>query len=71
MNGVSQGSITTYTFTNVTANGTIVATFKVETFTITPTAGVHGTITPGTLQTVNLRRQRHLYDRGGTGLQHR
>ena len=53
VNGVSQGPITTYTFTNVTANGTIVATFKLETFVITPTAGAHGTITPGTPQTVN------------------
>ena len=52
VNGVSQGPITTYTFTNVTANGTIVATFKLKPFVITPTAGAHGTITPGTPQTV-------------------
>ena len=53
VNGVSKGAITTYTFTDVTANGTIDASFKLLTFVITPTAGAHGTITPGTPQTVN------------------
>ncbi len=53
VDGVSQGAITTYTFTNVTANHTIVATFKIKTFVITPTAGANGTITPGTDQTVD------------------
>ena len=53
VNGVSQGPTASYTFTNVTTDGTIQATFKVATFTITPTAGAHGTITPGTQQIVN------------------
>ena len=53
VDGVSQGAIASYTFSNVTANHTIEATFKVATFVITPTAGAHGTITPGTPQTVN------------------
>ncbi|MCU0963245.1 MAG: hypothetical protein MUF48_24390, partial [Pirellulaceae bacterium] len=53
VNGVSQGAIASYTFTNVTANGSIVAFFKVANFLITPTAGAGGTITPSTLQTVN------------------
>jgi hypothetical protein len=53
VDGVSQGPITTYTFTNVTANHTISATFILQTFVITPTAGLGGTITPGTPQTVD------------------
>ena len=52
VNGVSQGAITSYTFTNVTANGTIAATFKVADFVIVPTAGADGTITPGTPQII-------------------
>jgi FtsP/CotA-like multicopper oxidase with cupredoxin domain len=43
----------TYTFSNVTANHTIAATFAIQTFTVTPTAGANGTITPATAQTVN------------------
>jgi hypothetical protein len=53
VDGVSQGPITTYTFTNVTANHTISATFILQTFVITPTAGLGGMITPGTPQTVD------------------
>ena len=56
VDGVSNPAAVTagsYTFTNVTANHTIAATFAILTYTITPTAGAGGTITPGTLQTVN------------------
>ncbi|GEM_PF-2225491 len=42
----------TYTFTNVQANGSIKATFKAKTYTITPSAGSGGTINPGTAQTI-------------------
>ena len=42
-----------YTFSNVTANHTIAATFTPLTYTIIPSAGAGGTITPGTPQTVN------------------
>ena len=42
-----------YTFTNVIANHTINITFKQKTYTITPSAGVNGSITPNTPQTVN------------------
>jgi len=42
-----------YTFENVTANHTIVATFEAITYTITATAGEGGTITPTGAQTVN------------------
>ncbi len=48
VDGVSQGAITSHTFTNVQANHTISATFTLNTFTITVTAGANGSITPGT-----------------------
>src|SRR5882724_3794048 len=48
VDGVSQGAVGTYTFTNVTANHTISATFVLSTYTITVTAGANGSITPGT-----------------------
>ncbi len=48
VDGVSQGAITSHTFTNVTANHTISATFALTTYTITVTAGANGSITPGT-----------------------
>ena len=42
-----------YTFTNVTANHTINVTFKLKQYTLTPTAGANGTISPNTPVTVN------------------
>jgi hypothetical protein len=42
-----------YTFSNVTANHTIEATFTLKQYVITPTAGAHGAITPATPQTVD------------------
>jgi len=53
VDGASQGAITSYNFTGVTANHAIAASCKLQTFVITPTAGPGGTITPGTPQTVN------------------
>jgi uncharacterized repeat protein (TIGR02543 family) len=53
VNGVSQGAITTYTFTNVTANQTINATFKPIIYTITASAGANGTISPSGSVLVN------------------
>jgi len=47
VDGVSQGPITTYTFSNVKAAHTIAATFKVPAnFTITATADLNGSISP-------------------------
>ncbi len=47
VDGVSQGAISTYTFTNVTANHTIAASFAAAgPFTIAASAGAGGTITP-------------------------
>jgi hypothetical protein len=57
VNGVSNAAAVTagsYTFTNVQADSTLVATFvsDVSNFTITPTAGANGTISPASAQTV-------------------
>ena len=50
VDGVSKGTITTYTFSNVTATHTIAASFSINTYNITATAGNGGSISPtGTL----------------------
>jgi len=46
VDGVSVGAVPTYTFTNVTANHTIEASFSLITFTITASAGPNGNIDP-------------------------
>lgn len=53
VDGVSQGAITSYTFTNVTANHTIAATFALNTYTITSSAGANGSISPTGATAVN------------------
>ena len=46
VDGTSVGKVSSYTFTNVTAKHTIKASFAVQTYTITATAGTGGTISP-------------------------
>ncbi len=46
VDGVSQGAISTYTFSSVKADHTIAVTFAAETFTIETSASANGTITP-------------------------
>jgi ABC-type transporter MlaC component len=46
VDGVSQGAITSYQFSNVTANHTISASFAINTYTITATTGANGNISP-------------------------
>ena len=53
VDSVSNGTVSSYTFTNVVANHTISASFTIETYTITPYAGAGGAISPSTPQTVN------------------
>jgi hypothetical protein len=53
VDGVDQGAITSYTFSNVTATHTISATFAITTYTVTPSAGTGGSISPSTPQAVN------------------
>lgn len=44
VDGVSIGAVTSYTLTNITSNHTISATFAINTFTITATAGANGSL---------------------------
>jgi hypothetical protein len=53
VDGVNAGALTSYTFTNVTANHTIRAVFRITTYTLTPSAGPNGSISPSSIQTVN------------------
>ena len=53
VDGVSVGSVTTYTFSNVTAAHTISATFKIKTYTITASSGANGSISPTGSVSVN------------------
>jgi len=54
VDSISQGPITTYTFTNVNADHTIVASFTLTTYTITVTTTGLGTVNPpGPSVTVN------------------
>jgi hypothetical protein len=46
VDGASVGSVGSYTFSNVTANHTISASFTVLTYTITASAGANGSISP-------------------------
>ena len=53
VDGASVGAVSSYSFVNVTTDHTIHATFAIDTFTITATAGPNGTISPSGSQTVN------------------
>ncbi len=64
---VSQGAITSYEFTNVKAAHKISATFKKKTFTITPSAGAGGSISPNTTQIVDFGGSRSFTITPGTG----
>src|SRR2546427_311984 len=46
VDGSSVGAVTTYTFTNVTANHTIAASFTINTYAIAASAGANGSISP-------------------------
>lgn len=53
VDGGSVGAVSSYTFSNVTTNHTISASFSLITYTVTSTAGAGGTVTPLGVQTVN------------------
>jgi hypothetical protein len=53
VDGVSIGPVPSYTFAAVAANHTISASFAINTYTITPTAGANGSISPAVPQTVD------------------
>jgi len=52
VDGASVGAVSSHTFTNVTANHTISASFAINTYTITSSAGVGGSIDPAGSTTV-------------------
>src|SRR5207244_8970205 len=52
VDGVSKGAIASYTFSNVTANHTIAASFNLINYTITASAGSGGSISPSGAVTV-------------------
>jgi len=53
VDGISQGALGSYTFSNVSANHTIAATFSLNTFTVTASAGTGGSISPSGVSSVN------------------
>ncbi|GFO64854.1 malectin domain-containing carbohydrate-binding protein [Geomonas paludis] len=52
VDGVAKGAVTSYTFSNVTANHTISASFTLNSYSITASAGTGGSITPSGTATV-------------------
>ncbi|MDD5558393.1 hypothetical protein [Candidatus Methylomirabilis sp.] len=53
IDGVAVGALPSYTFSGVTANHTIDASFAIDTYTITASAGLNGSIAPSGAVTVN------------------
>ncbi|MBW8041263.1 MAG: hypothetical protein FVQ85_14840, partial [Planctomycetes bacterium] len=53
VDGSSVGAVSSYSFTNVTANHTIAASFAINTYSITASAGSGGTISPSGSTQVN------------------
>jgi uncharacterized repeat protein (TIGR02543 family) len=53
VDGVNQGTITSYTFTNVIANHTIRSVYAINQNTITASASVNGTISPSGIVNLN------------------
>jgi len=46
VDGTPVGAVSSYTFTNITSEHTIRATFEIDIYTVTATAGEHGSISP-------------------------
>ena len=53
VDGVSQGAISSYTFTNVTVSHSISVTFIQQTYSVTATAGANGNISPSGVSVVS------------------
>ena len=49
---VSVGAVSSYQFQNVTASHALSAVFAPDTYSVTPSSGAHGSISPGTAQSV-------------------
>ena len=52
VDGATVAAANSYTFTNVTTHHSIAATFAIETFTITASAGANGTLSPAGASTI-------------------
>src|SRR4029453_9598101 len=52
VDGASVGAVSSYTFSAVTANHTIAASFAIDSYTITASAGPNGSISPSGAVTV-------------------
>ena len=50
---LAQTGGTSFTLSNITANHTVLVTFSINPYTVTPSSGANGTISPSTPQTVN------------------
>src|SRR5206468_958062 len=69
VDGASVGAVSSYAFNNVTANHTIAASFAIDTYTITGSAGANGTISPsgavvvayGASQTITITPNAHYH----------
>ena len=57
-----------YNIASVTANHTLVASFALNSYTVTPSAGANGTISPATVQTVDYGATPRLHDHAGDRL---
>ncbi|HJV48709.1 MAG TPA: kelch repeat-containing protein [Geothrix sp.] len=53
VDGSSVGPLTSYTFSSVAGSHTLTATFQIQTFTLTASAGTNGSISPSGVVTVN------------------
>ena len=53
VDGTSVGAVTSYSFANIQSNHSIAATFAINTYTLTYTAGSYGSVTGGSSQVVN------------------
>ncbi|HET9681388.1 MAG TPA: LamG-like jellyroll fold domain-containing protein, partial [Candidatus Limnocylindrales bacterium] len=67
VDGVSVGAVTSHTFAAVTGNHTIAASFALDTFTITASAGAGGTIEPTGTVTVDYGTDKAFTITPGTG----
>jgi hypothetical protein len=60
VDGNSVGAVSSYAFSNVTANHTIAASFAIDTYPITVTTGAHGVSAPGGTVNVPYGADQHL-----------
>ncbi|MFI5253087.1 MAG: T9SS type A sorting domain-containing protein [Bacteroidota bacterium] len=67
VDNVSQGPLSSYTFTHVTSNHSISASFSLKSYTISSVSGAHGTISPAPTATVYYGDTQHFSITPDTG----